>query len=118
LAAIPDDLTPHDAPGVLRELSADVHAAVLLDAAGAPVAHSEDGEGHGEELSELFRKLVATVDDAAAGEPPEQFEVQVDGGTVYAARDPRFLLAAVTRRTALSSLMLYDLRAVLGAVTR
>jgi hypothetical protein len=41
-------------------------------------------------------------------------EVQVDGGTVFASRTPRWTLAVVARRTALSSLMLMDLRAVLG----
>ena len=49
------------------------------------------------------------------GGPPEQVEVQVDGGTcVYASRTPRWTLAVVARRNALSSLMLMDLRAVLG----
>ena len=48
------------------------------------------------------------------GGPPEQVEAQVDGGTVYASRTPRWTLAVVARRTALSSLMLMDLRAVLG----
>ena len=48
------------------------------------------------------------------GGPPEQVEVQVDGGTVYASRTPRWTLAVVARRAALSSLMLMDLRAVLG----
>ena len=47
-------------------------------------------------------------------EPPEQVEVQVPGGAVFASRTPRWTLAAVARRGALSSLMLYDLRAVLG----
>ena len=48
------------------------------------------------------------------GGPPEQVEAQVDGGTVYASRTPRWTLAVVARRTALSSLMLMDLRAVLA----
>ena len=48
------------------------------------------------------------------GGPPEQVEIQVDGGTVYGSRTPRWTLAVVARRAALSSLMLMDLRAVLG----
>ena len=47
-------------------------------------------------------------------DPPEQVEAQVEGGAVYASRTPRWTLAVVARRAALSSLMLYDLRAVLG----
>jgi hypothetical protein len=40
--------------------------------------------------------------------------VQIPGGAVFASRTPSWTLAAVARRGALSSLMLYDLRAVLG----
>ena len=40
--------------------------------------------------------------------------MQVPGGAVFASRTPRWTLAAVAKRGALSSLMLYDLRAVLG----
>ena len=36
------------------------------------------------------------------------------GGAVFASRTPRWTLAAVAKRGALSSLMLYDLRALLG----
>jgi hypothetical protein len=116
--AIPDDLTPRDAPGLLRELSPDVRAALLLDAAGALVADSEDDPEQAEELAERVRQLVAVADSAAGGEPPEQLEVQVEAGTVFAARDPGHLLAAVTRRSALSSLMFYDMRALLAALRR
>jgi hypothetical protein len=41
-------------------------------------------------------------------------EVQIPGGAVFASRTPRWTLAAVAKRGALSSLLLYDLRAVLG----
>src|SRR4029453_4178270 len=41
-------------------------------------------------------------------------EVQVPGGAIFASRTPRWTLAAVAKRGALPSLMLYDLRAVLG----
>ena len=40
--------------------------------------------------------------------------MQVPGGAVFASRTPRWTLAVVARRAALSSLMLWDLRAVLG----
>jgi hypothetical protein len=38
----------------------------------------------------------------------------VPGGAVFASRTPRWTLVAVAKRGALASLMLYDLRAVLG----
>jgi Roadblock/LC7 domain len=110
-------LSPGRTAERLCELSADARAAVLLDAAGSLAgAHGLPKEDHGE-LAELARQLFAAVDRAhrdIPGGPPEQVEVQVDGGTVYASRTPRWTLAVVGRRAALSSLMLMDLRAVLG----
>jgi predicted regulator of Ras-like GTPase activity (Roadblock/LC7/MglB family) len=112
-----DTLTPERAAERLRGLSADVRGAVLLDAAGSLAAASDDDVDHARELGELARRLFEEVDRATRDwdtEPPEQVEVQTPGGTVFASRTPRWTLAAVTRRGALSSLMLYDLRAVLG----
>ena len=112
-----DTLTPERAAARLRELSADVRAAVLLDAAGSLAASSEDDRDQARELGELARRLFEEVDRATRDwdtEPPEQVEVQVPGGAVFASRTPRWTLAAVARRGALSSLMLYDLRALLG----
>jgi hypothetical protein len=107
-----ESLRPQDAPDRLRDLSPDVRAAVLIDAAGSLVSMSpEDGEG----LAELVRELVAEA-DAAAGRPAAQLEAQVDGGAVFVTRDPHYVLAAVTRKAALSSLMLYDQRALLSAM--
>jgi Roadblock/LC7 domain-containing protein len=110
-------LTPERTAERLCELSADARAAVLLDAAGSPAgAHGLLEERSGE-LAELARQLFEAVDRAhrdIPGGPPEQVEAQVEGGTVYASRTPRWTLAVVGRRAALSSLMLMDLRAVLG----
>src|ERR671914_793228 len=79
-----------------------------------PCGLSEERSG---ELAELARQLFEAVDRAhrdIPGGPPEQVEAQVERGTVYASRTPRWTLAVVGRRAALSSLMLMDLRAVLG----
>jgi hypothetical protein len=99
-------------PERLLELSPDVRAAVLVDAAGALVG---PGEEDAEPLAALVRELVAEA-DAAAGSPPEQLEVQVEGGAVFVTRDSRHTLAAITRKAALRSLVLYDQRALLEAV--
>jgi predicted regulator of Ras-like GTPase activity (Roadblock/LC7/MglB family) len=110
-------LTPERTAQRLCELSADARAAVLLDAAGSPAAVHGVPAGRGDELAALARELFEAVDRAhrdIAGGPPEQVEVQVDRGTVYASRTPHWTLAVVARRAALSSLMLMDLRAVLG----
>ena len=112
-----DTLTPERAAERLRGLSADVRGAVLLDAAGALAGASDDDHDNAHALAELARRLFEEVDRATRdwdAEPPEQVEVQIPGGAVFASRTPRWTLAAVARRGALSSLMLYDLRAVLG----
>jgi hypothetical protein len=117
LTTMADTLTPERTAERLCELSADVRAAVLLDAAGSLASASEEDAGRGRELGELARRLFEEVDRATRDwetEPPEQVEVQVPGGAVFASRTPRWTLAAVAKRGALSSLMLYDLRAVLG----
>jgi hypothetical protein len=117
LTAMADTLTPEDAAGRLCELSADVRAAVLLDAAGALAGASGEDRDRGRELADLAHRLFEEVDRATRDwdtEPPEQVEVQIPGGAVFASRTPRWTLAAVARRGALSSLMLYDLKAVLG----
>lgn len=109
--------TPAHAAGRLCELSTDARAAVLLDAAGALAGASELDEAGAKALGELARELFAAVDAVPRPDgvdPPEQVEVQVDRGAVYASRTPRWTLAVVARRQALSSLMLYDLRSVLA----
>ncbi len=110
-------LTPERTAQRLCELSADARAAVLLDAAGAPAGSHGVSAERSAELAELARELFDAVDSAhrdMPGGPPEQVEAQVDRGTVYGSRTPRWTLAVVARRTALSSLMLMDLRAVLS----
>jgi hypothetical protein len=106
--------TPERAPERLCELNADARAAVLIDAAGALAACTDPDRARAEKMAGLARELFVAVDSAALDEPAEQVEVQVPGGAVFASRTPRWTLAVVARRAALSSLMLYDLRAVLG----
>lgn len=106
-------LTPAATPARLCDLSADARTAVLLDAAGALVACSDPDAATAEALAASARTLLEAV-DKAPGEPVEQVEAQVPGGAVFLSRTPRWTLAVVARRSALSSLMLCDLRAVLG----
>jgi hypothetical protein len=116
LTTMADTLTPERAPESLCELSADVRAAVLLDPAGSLASSSEEDRERGRELADLAHRLFQEVDRATRDwdtEPPEQVEVQIPGGAVFASRTPRWTLAAVAKRGALASLMLYDLKAVL-----
>jgi predicted regulator of Ras-like GTPase activity (Roadblock/LC7/MglB family) len=110
-------LTPERTAERLCELSSDARAAVLLDAAGSLAGSHGVPASDARELGELARELFEAVDRAhrdIPGGPPEQVEAQVDAGAVYASRTPHWTLAVVARRAALSSLMLMDLRAVLG----
>jgi len=103
--------------GKLVDGSADVLAAVLLDAAGSVLASSDEDSDRSRELADLARRLVESADLASA-EPVEQIEVQVAGGATFAVRGPRHILACVTRRAALPALVLYDLRHALAELER
>src|SRR3954462_5419961 len=112
-----DRLTPERAAERLRGLSADVRAAVLLDAAGSFAGASDDDQDQARELAELARRLFEEVDRATRDwdtDPPEQVEVQIPGGGVFASRTPRGTLAAGAQGGALPPLLLYDLRGGLG----
>jgi hypothetical protein len=106
---------PERVPARLCELSTDAREAVLLDAAGALAGSTIEDRARAEEFAGLARDLFGAVDSAGLpGEPAEQVEAQVPRGAVFASRTPRWTLAVVARRGALSSLMLYDLHAVLS----
>lgn len=93
----------------LVDTSPDVHAAVLIDAAGGLLASSDPDRDRSRDLADLTRQLVSQADHAST-EPVEQIEVQIAGGAAYAVRSSKHVLACVTRRGALPALVLYDLR--------
>jgi hypothetical protein len=114
---MPGTLTPERTAARLCELSGDARAAVLVDAAGSLAGYGSLDAERARTLGSLAKELFDAVDRAPRPEgvdPAEQVEAQVAGGTVYASRTPRWTLAVVARRSALSSLMLYDLRSVLA----
>jgi hypothetical protein len=105
---------------VVRRLvdgSPDVLAAVQLDAAGNLVAASEQDSNRARELADLARRLVEQA-DAASDEPVEQIEAQVGAGSVYATRSASHVIACVTKRLALSALVLYDMGHALAELER
>ena len=106
-------LAPADVPGRLVEMSADARAAVLIDSESD--ACEASGAADPEELASCARELLRSI-DRAAEQPPAELEAQVVGGSIYAVRGPRWTLVTVARRSALSSLMLYDMRALLGGL--
>lgn len=96
----------------LGELSTDIQASVVVSADGRTAATSKPAET-GDRLRELTQELFERA-DAADSQVVTQVEVSTGDGAVYAVRDERWTVGVVTGRFALSSLMFYDLRSVLG----
>ncbi len=94
-------LTPELAADYLKELSADIRAAVVLTAAGEPLAGAP-------ELAGPARELLEAAPDAA------EIEVATAGGVIHAARSAEHAVVAVCGRFALPALIRYDLKVVLG----
>ena len=84
----------------------------MLSADGRTAAASKPGET-GDRLRELTQQLFERA-DSADSQVVTQVEVSTGEGAVYAVRDERWAVGVVTGRFALSSLMFYDLRGVLG----
>jgi predicted regulator of Ras-like GTPase activity (Roadblock/LC7/MglB family) len=108
----PAPLTPELALQYLSELSTDIKASVVVSADGRTAAASRPGEP-GDRLRELTEQLFENA-DAADARAVTQVEVSTGDGAVYAVRDERWIVGVVAGRFALSSLMFYDLRSVLG----
>lgn len=108
-------LSPTAALEYLEELSTDVRAAVLLSAAGDVAASSGCLDGRSDEMGELARAAFEQADRAAGGAGAAgQVEIVVPRGAIFAVRDERWTLAVVANRSALPSLMFYDLRSVIS----
>ena len=105
-------LTPELALDYLAQLSTDIKASVVVSADGRTAAASKPGEP-GDELRDLTQTLFEHA-DAADEKVVTQIEVSTGAGAVFAVRDERWTISVVTSRLALSSLMFYDLRSVLG----
>jgi hypothetical protein len=97
-------------------MSADVRAAVVADPAGGLLGASDGlDRGGARALAGLAGDLF-TAADRALGDPAQQVEAQVEGGSVFAVRSARQTLACVARRTALPALVLYDLQFTLNQI--
>jgi hypothetical protein len=109
---MPASLSPELALQYLGELSTDIKASVVMSADRRTAAASRPGEP-GDRLRDLTQQLFEHA-DAADDQVVTQVEVSTGDGAVYAVRDERWTVGVVTGRFALSSLMFYDLRRVLG----
>jgi hypothetical protein len=96
-------LTPDLALVRLGELSSEIREAIVLDAAGNRLAGDAG-------LAGAAADLIGAAGDAAA------IEVADERGGIYAVRDHRHALVAVTTRPVLPALMFMDLRIVLAGL--
>jgi len=93
-------MTPERALDELRTVSPEVRDGVVLGADGRRLAGSPA-------LAAPVRELFEQAGDAA------EIEVATGRGTVFAARAGRRTIAVVAARSALASVLLYDLRMTL-----
>ena len=94
-------MTPALALEYLRELSADIRAGAVLDAAGELLAGPD-------EIGDPARDLIAAAGDA------RELHVTTPAGAVFGVRDDRHALVVACGHQALASLLFYDLRVVLA----
>jgi hypothetical protein len=96
-------MTPERALDELQAMSTEVRDGVVLGADGRRLAGNRD-------LAAPARDLFAQAGDAA------EIEVATGREIVFAARSGRRAIAVVAARSALSSVMLYDLRMTLRSL--
>jgi len=96
-------LTPALALDYVRELSADVRAALVLDGAGGLIAGPA-------ELAALARRVLDAAGDAA------ELEAATGAGVVCAVRSPDHAAIAVCGRFAIAAVVRQDLRAAVAAI--
>ena len=96
-------LTPALALDYVRELSADVRAAIVLDGAGRLLAGPP-------QLADLSRDLLAAAGDAA------ELEAATGDGVVCAVRSTEHAVVAVCGRFAIAAVVRQDLRAAVAAL--
>jgi hypothetical protein len=92
----------------LTEMSPDLRGGAILESSGSVLAASDQPERWREDVATLLE-----VADGAGGEPIEQVHIATEQGEVFAVRHAGMTAVAVTDRFALSSLLFFDMRAVL-----
>lgn len=102
----------------LMEMSTDIKQALLLGSNGELLATTiQDGA---DEAVGVAGKLLQLGSEASAGGDgcPEEMELSTEDGSVFVLHAERFTAVAVTGRSALPALILYDMRMVLGEMEK
>jgi len=102
----------------LTEISSQVEAAVVLDAAGAVVASTLDDAGRSARLARAAVDLLGTADKhvQTGGRALTQLEAALREGSVFVAREEGRSIVATTSAEPTSGLVFYDLRTCLRAL--
>jgi rRNA maturation endonuclease Nob1 len=101
------------AVGRLREMSADLRGCALLGPGDEVLAATGDAE----RWSAAAADLLAAADEAG-DEPASHVHVATEDGEAFAVRESGLAMVAVSERFTLSSLMIFDMRAVLRGLAR
>jgi hypothetical protein len=99
---------PASAVAYLEEISPEMRGCAILDSGGTVLAATGDPEGWANASAEF----VAAADAAGDG-PATHVHVGTGDGEVFCVRHGDLVGVAVAERFVLSSLMVFDLRAVL-----
>jgi hypothetical protein len=102
---------PSAALSYLESISPEMRGGAILDSRGRVLASSGEDEDWGKAANELLDAA-----DAATGEPSAHAHVATGDGEVFCVRHGDLVGVAVAERFVLSSLMAFDLRAVLREV--
>ena len=97
----------------MREMSTELRGCAILDPRGRALATSGDAERWARAGGALLDAA-----DAAGDRPAAHVHVATEDGEVFAVRHRSLAIVAVAERFVLSSLMLFDMRAVLRDLVR
>jgi hypothetical protein len=104
---------PSQAVSYLEEISPEMRGCAILDREGEVLAST----GEDEDWRRVAEELLGAVDSAGA-EAGTSAHIATGDGEVFCVRVDGLVAVAVTERFVLSSLMLFDLRAVLRDLSR
>lgn len=106
-------MTPNEALNELLTLSAQVRDVAILGESGFVLASTGTVE-RGELLARVAADLVEAAGDVRPGADLARVEVGTEAAGVYLVRDAGRTAIATTAPDAISGLMIYDLRTMLG----
>jgi Roadblock/LC7 domain len=110
-----------DAAQALRELmevSSQITAAVILDAAGSVLASAPADPAAAARLATSTQELVAAASDLGAdGRDVTRVEIELGEGAFFVVREGAHTVGATTGPSPTSGLVVYDLRTCAQAIT-